>query len=193
MNIDDLEKYALVNNIPIMQKDGISYLIQYIKDNNIQSILEIGTAIGYSAICMASISSNIKITSIERDITRYNLAIENIKKFNLEDQIEVILDDALDVSLNKKYDLIFIDGAKGQSINFFNHFNNNLAINGTIITDNLDFHGLVNSDISLLSKNLQGLIKKIRNYIEFLKTNSDYETNFLKIGDGISITKKINK
>lgn len=193
MNIDDLEKYALVNNIPIMQKDGISYLIQYIKDNNIQSILEIGTAIGYSAICMASISSNIKITSIERDITRYNLAIENIKKFNLEDQIEVILDDALNVSLNKKYDLIFIDGAKGQSINFFNHFNNNLAINGTIITDNLDFHGLVNSDISLLSKNLQGLIKKIRNYIEFLKTNSDYETIFLKIGDGISITKKINK
>ena len=79
----ELEEYAKINNIPIMQKDGILYLINYIKENNIKNILEIGSAIGYSSIMMASINSDIRITTIERDIDRYDLAVFNIKKYNL--------------------------------------------------------------------------------------------------------------
>ena len=82
----DIEKYAKDNNVPIMLPDGIEFLLNYIKENNVKTILEIGTAIGYSAIRMALISSDIKVTTIERDIDRYNEAIKNISDFSLENQ-----------------------------------------------------------------------------------------------------------
>ena len=184
-----LEKYAKKYNIPIMQKDGINFLTNFIKENNIKNILEIGTAIGYSAIKMALVDKDINIISIERDDIRYNEAIKNIKKFKLDDRIKLIKDDAFNVELNDKFDLIFIDAAKSQNIKFFNKFSKNLSKNKYIITDNLKFHGLVESN-EKLSKNLRQLIKKIKDYIEFLKENKDYETIFYDVGDGISISKK---
>ena len=126
--IKQMEEYASLNNIPIMQKDGIEFLLSYIKENNVKDILEIGTAIGYSSIRMALLNDNIKVTTIERDINRYNEAIKNIKEFNLEDRINIILKDALEVELKDKYDLIFIDAAKAQNIKFFEKYkkyNNN--------------------------------------------------------------------
>ena len=184
-----LEKYAKKYNIPIMQKDGINFLTNFIKENNIKNILEIGTAIGYSAIKMALVDKDINIISIERDDIRYNEAIKNIKKFKLDDRIKLIEDDAFNVELNDKFDLIFIDAAKSQNIKFFNKFSKSLSKNKYIITDNLKFHGLVESN-EKLSKNLRQLIKKIKDYIEFLKENKDYETIFYDVGDGISISKK---
>lgn len=184
-----LERYAKKNNIPIMQKKGINYLTKYIKKNNIKSILEIGSAIGYSAIKMALVNKNIKITTIERDEIRYNEAIKNIKLFNLEKQIEVIYDDAFNVELSGKYDLIFIDAAKAQYIKFFNKFKNNLNKNGTIISDNLNFHGLV-SENKIKSRNLRQLVRKINDYVEFLKNNEEFNTTFINIGDGIGISIK---
>lgn len=184
-----LEKYAKKYDIPIMQKDGIQFLTNFIKDNNIKNILEIGTAIGYSAIKMALVDNNINIVSIERDEDRYNKAVKNVKKFKLNDRIRLIKDDAFNVELNDKFDLIFIDAAKAQSIKFFNKFEKNLNKNKYIITDNLKFHGLVESD-EILSKNLRQLVKKIKDYIQFLKENNNYETTFYDIGDGISVSKK---
>lgn len=184
-----LEKYAKKYDIPIMQKDGIQFLTNFIKDNNIKNILEIGTAIGYSAIKMALVDNNINIVSIERDEDRYNKAVKNVKKFKLNDRIKIIKDDAFNVELNDKFDLIFIDAAKAQSIKFFNKFEKNLNKNKYIITDNLKFHGLVESD-EILSKNLRQLVKKIKDYIQFLKENNNYETTFYDIGDGISVSKK---
>ena len=108
VRILDLEKYAKENNIPIMQKDGIDFMCEYIKKNNIKNILEVGAAIGYSAIRMASISNDIKVTTIERDEKRYKEAVKNIESFNLEQQINIIFNDAFDVELNEQYDLIFI-------------------------------------------------------------------------------------
>lgn len=172
-----------------MQKDGIQFLTNFIKDNNIKNILEIGTAIGYSAIKMALVDNNINIVSIERDEDRYNKAVKNVKKFKLNDRIRLIKDDAFNVELNDKFDLIFIDAAKAQSIKFFNKFEKNLNKNKYIITDNLKFHGLVESD-EILSKNLRQLVKKIKDYIQFLKENNNYETTFYDIGDGISVSKK---
>lgn len=188
VSILEIEKYALKNNVPIMEKDGINYLTNYIKQNNIRNVLEIGTAIGYSAIKMALVNNDIKITTIERDEKRYNEAIKNIKDFNLENRIDVILDDALNIELNKKYDLIFIDAAKSQYIKFFEKFKHNLNKNGVIFSDNLKFHGLVNGDYDSLSRNVKGLVRKLKKYIEFLENNKEFKTKFLDIGDGISIS-----
>ncbi len=186
----DLEEYAKKYKIPIMQKDGILYLIEYIKKNNIKNILEIGTAIGYSSIMMANINKDIKITTIEKDNQRYNIALQNIKKYNLTNQIEVINDDASNVNLNKKYDLIFIDAAKGKNTLFFNKFKNNLNTGGTIITDNLSFHGLVENVSLIKTKNQKSIVKKIKDYITFLENNEEFITEYINVGDKISISKR---
>lgn len=185
-----IEEYAKINNIPIMEKDGIDFLTNYIKENNIRKVLEIGSAIGYSAIKMALVNENIMVTTIERDNKRFLEAIKNIKEFNLSNQINVINDDAFNVELEDKYDLIFIDAAKSQYIKFFEKFKTNLNKNGVIISDNLNFHGLVSGDMDTLSRNVRGLVRKLRNYIDFLEQNQEFDTKFLKIGDGIAITKR---
>ena len=164
----ELEEYAKINNIPIMQKDGILYLINYIKENNIKNILEIGSAIGYSSIMMASINSDIRITTIERDKDRYDLAVFNIKKYNLDKQINIIYGDAVDTDITGMYDLIFIDAAKGKNIFFFEKYKNNLVKGGTIITDNLSFHGLVEDSDLVKTKNQRGIVNKIKDFISFL-------------------------
>ena len=185
-----IEKYASEKNIPIMQKSGINFLINYINENNVKNILEIGTAIGYSAIKMASANDKVKITTIEKDDERYMQALKNIKDFNLEKRITLVRADALDIELTDKYDLIFIDAAKGQYIKFFEKYKKNLNKNGAIISDNIEFHGLVEQEERIESKNLRQLVNKIRNYIEFLKENVEFNTTFYKIGDGISVSIK---
>ena len=189
--LKELENYAKKNNIPIMEKEGIEFLTDYIKKHNIKNILEIGSAIGYSAIKMALINNSINVTTIERDKSRYEEAVKNINKFNLNNRINIINKDALDITLDNKYDLIFLDAAKGQYINFFNKFINNLNNNGVIITDDLLFHGMVEGNVITLNRNTKQLIRKIKKYIEFLKNNKEFNTKFYKIGDGISISKKV--
>ena len=188
MNISKMEEYAKKNNIPIMEKEGIEFLKDYIKKNNIINILEIGSAIGYSSIQMASCNSNIYITTIERDETRYNEALKNIKEANLENQIE----DAYNLDFNFKFDLIFIDAAKAQYTNFFLKFKDNLSENGVIVSDNLKFHGLVDSNWDNLSRNVRGLVRKLKSYNEFLEDNKEFETTFYDIGDGIAVSKKVD-
>lgn len=189
--IEQIKEYAKENNVPIMLEDGIEFLTDYIKKNNIKNILEIGTAIGYSAIMMALVDKDIKITTIERDENRYQEALKNIEIFNLENQITPILKDAFEVELTDEFDLIFIDAAKAQSIKFFEKFEVNLKQNGTVITDNLNFHGMVQKDEKeITSRNVRGIVRKTKAYIEFLKENKNYETTFYDIGDGISISIK---
>lgn len=185
-----IEKYAEEHNIPIMEKTGIKFLTKYIEENNGKSILEIGSAIGYSAIKMALVNENIKITTIEKDNIRYMEALKNIKDFGLEKRITLIYGDALLLNIEDKYDLIFIDAAKGQYINFFEKYSKNLNKKGVIISDNIDFHGLVNKEERIESKNLRQLVDKIRRYIDFLKENASFETTFYKVGDGVSISRK---
>lgn len=189
--IEEMEEYAQKENVPIMLKDGIEFLLDFIKEKEINSILEIGTAIGYSSIRMALINKNISVVTIERDEIRYKKAIENINQINLNNQIKVIYDDAFNVELDNKFDLIFIDAAKGKNIEFFEKFSKNLNKDGYIITDNLKFHGMVDKDLNEIeSRNVRGLVRKIRNYVDWLKSNDNFETNFYDIGDGISISRR---
>lgn len=188
--IKEIEKYAKENGVPIMLPDGIDYLCNYIRDNNISSILEVGTAIGYSAIRMAMVNENITITTIERDEKRYKLALDNIAKMNLSNRIKVIYGDALENDVDGSYDLIFIDASKGHSIDFFEKYKQNLKIDGVIVTDNLSFHGLVEDESLAVTKNQKGLVRKIKNFINFLDNNQEFETIYINVGDKISISRR---
>ncbi len=188
--LKNIEKYAKEKNIPIMQKSGINFLVDYIKDNNVKNVLEIGSAIGYSAIKMALANEKVKVTTIEKDNERYMQALRNIKEFDLDKRITLVSGDALDINLDGKYDLIFIDAAKGQYIRFFEKYKSNLSKNGVIVSDNMEFHGLVEQEERIASKNLRQLVNHIRDYIAFLKENTEFNTTFYKIGDGISISMK---
>lgn len=190
MNLTEMENYAKENNVPIMEKEGIEFLENFIKENNSKSILEIGSAIGYSAIKMALIRDDIHITTIERDKERYDEAVKNIKYHNLEDRINIIFGDALEVEVEGSYDLIFIDAAKSQSIKFFTKYEKVLIDDGFIITDNINFHGLTFSEKPAPTRNLRQMIRKIKNYLKWLENNKEYSTKYLNVGDGIVISKR---
>ena len=189
--IENMKLYAEENNVPIITDEGINYIREYIKKHNIKNILEVGAAIGYSSILMALVDEDITITTIERDEKRYLEAVKNIKKCHLEDRINLLYKDAFDVTLSDEFDLIFIDAAKAQNTRFFEKFEKNLSKNGTIITDNMNFHGLVEHTESIKSRNLRALVRKVKNYHEFLQNNENYETEFLDIGDGLAISRPV--
>ncbi|MGI6329362.1 MAG: O-methyltransferase [Bacilli bacterium] len=186
----EMERYADDNNIPIINKEGLKFLLDYIKKNKIKSILEIGSAIGYSAINMALVDEKIMVTTIEKNETRYLEALKNIKDFQLEKRINLVLGDALDLVLEEKYDLIFIDAAKSKYVDFFMKYQDNLKRKGSIVTDNIYFHGLVYQKESIEQKQTRKLVEKIKEYMLFLKNNKEFESSFYEVGDGISVSKR---
>ncbi len=190
----EMERYAKDYNVPIIEKESIAFIMKFIKENNIKDILEIGSAIGYSAILMASVSDKVTVTTIERDDTRYMECLKNVKKCELEKRINVVCQDALEMNLSGvSYDLIFIDAAKGQYTKFFEKYKYFLKPGGVIITDNLKFHGHVGNRNNIASRNLKQLVGKIENYIDFLKNNDEFETKFYDVGDGLSVSMRKNE
>ncbi|HIS11669.1 MAG TPA: O-methyltransferase [Candidatus Onthocola stercoravium] len=189
-HILEMEKYAADNNVPIIEKKSIMYIMKYIKNHNVLSILEIGSAIGYSAILMASSAKDVTVTTIERDEVRYMECLKNVKKCGMEKKINVVFQDALELNLSEelRYDLIFIDAAKGQYTKFFEKYKHFLNPGGVIITDNIKFHGYVGESSKLDKGNLKSLVEKIENYVEFLKNNTEFDTEFKDIGDGLAIS-----
>ena len=187
----DMEEYAQEYNVPIIEKDSIAFIMQYIKKNNVKNVLEIGSAIGYSAILMASASDDVHVTTIEKDEVRYMECLKNVKKCDLDKRINVVYNDALEVNLTGvQYDLIFIDAALSGYIKYFEKFQYFLAKGGVIVTDNLKFHGYVSNKSSIDSENIKRLVEKIEKYIEFLKNNEEFDTKFYDVGDGLSISMK---
>ncbi len=187
--IDEIREYGIKNDVPIMSVESIETITKIIKENNIHSILEIGTAIGYSTICLASIDGINKITSIERDNDRFEIAKSNVEKSNLNN-INLIFGDATDIEINDKYDLVIIDAAKSQNRRFFDKYKNNLNDNGIIIIDNLDFHGYVGKSKEIKSRNLRQMVRKIEKFIEFLDTNTEYSVEYIEVGDRLGVCKK---
>ena len=185
-----IKEYAKEHAVPIMKDEGIEFICKYIKEHNIKRILEIGSAIGYSAIKFASIADDIRVTTLEIDKERYEQAVQNIKTCGLENRISIHLCDALLFETDSQFDLIFIDAAKSQYIKFFEKYKYNLAPYGVIVSDNLSFHGMVEDPHLQCNRNTVMLVKKIRKYVAFLKNNEEFETEFVKRGDGISISRR---
>lgn len=189
--IKQMKDYAYLHHVPVITDESLHFIEDYIRKHSIHRILEIGTAIGYSAICMCGVSDDITVTTIERDEERYLEAVHNVKNAHLEDRITLILGDALEVSVSDTFDLIFIDAAKAQNIRFFEKYELNLAEKGTVITDNMQFHGLVFQDEKdIQSRNLRQLVRKVKKYKDFLEQNPHYQTEFYDIGDGLAVSKK---
>lgn len=189
--IESAREYGTKNNVPIMSIDSINEIKKIINDNNIKSILEIGTAIGYSTLCFAECSSVNRITSIERDTSRYNIAVDNVNKSGVN-YIKLINDDALNTVINDKYDLLIIDAAKSQNMKFFNKYKENLNDNGIIIVDNLDFHGFVGNSSNIKSRNLRQMVRKIEKFITFLDNNTEYDVEYIEVGDRLGVCKRKN-
>lgn len=185
-----MRSYASLNGVPIIKDEGLDFLIENIKKYNVKKILEIGTAIGYSASIMAKCNETM-VTTIERDPKMYDEAIKNIKAQNLTNQINIVFADALEayqMVSNQKYDMIFIDAAKGQYQKFFLMYSRLLNENGIIICDNMDFHDLVFKDLSSLSRGARGIVTKLKKFKSFLDTNDDFITTYYHIGDGMTIS-----
>ena len=194
--ISEMRKYAKTNKVPIINDDGLTLMLTLIDLIKPKKFLEIGTAIGFCSICIASYDNNILIDTIERDEVMYEEAIKNIHSAKLNHQINVFHADALefDISnLSNDYDMIFIDAAKAQYIKFFEKYELLLNDEGIIITDNLLFHGLVVNRSNIENKNLKSLVTKIDYFNYWLKKNKYYSTRFLNIGDGLAISRRVKK
>lgn len=186
--ISDMERFAKKENVPIMQKESLDYLISFIKQHDIKSVLEVGTAIGYSTILIKEVVNN--ITSIERDEERYNIAVKNVELSNLNN-ITLIKGDALDITITDKFDLIFIDAAKGKNKEFLDKFKSNLNENGYIIIDNMDFHGLVGKSMTIEKRRLRSLVKKIENFIKYMEEQTEFKVTKIDKGDGLHLLERI--
>lgn len=194
--IKEMRKYAETNKIPIVNDETLLFFLHLVDLMKPKMMLEIGTAIGFCAINLATYDESIVIDTIEKSEELYSVAVNNVKKAKLNERINVFLGDALEFdikNLQQEYDLIFIDAAKAQYINFFEKYESLLAQDGLIVSDNLLFHGFVNNKKTIESKNLLHLVEKIEAYNLYLSKNKNYETKFFGIGDGISVTRRIKK
>lgn len=191
--IKEMEEYAKVNSVPIINEQGLMFLLDKVYNYKVINILEVGCAIGYSASLMALLSGGI-VDTIERNEDMYRQASIFIDKLGLKDKIRIHYADALELDLaklEKEYDMIFIDAAKAQYQKFFLKYEGLLKKGGIIICDNLSFHNLTDGNLEDLSKNLRSMIKKINLFKDWLKDNEAYDTTiYSSIGDGLSISIK---
>jgi predicted O-methyltransferase YrrM len=191
--LTEMESYAKEHSVPIMELAGIEAMLQLLRIQQPIKILEVGTAIGYSALRMAEAIPNANIVSIERDEERYVLAEEFIGRSNHRHQIALIKGDALEVEDlvrgHGPFDAIFIDAAKGQYKKFFEIYANHLHEDGMIITDNVLFKGLV-CEKEIESKRLRNLVKKIDEFNHWLMGHPDYNSVILPVGDGVAISRR---
>ena len=191
---EQLRNYAESNNVPIIKRDSLVLIQSLLNMINAKTMLEVGTAIGYSALGFAISKDDLIIDTIERNEEMYHQAMKNIKALNMDNRINVIFDDALlvDNSILKTYDVIFIDAAKAQYQKFFDKYAPLLNENGVILTDNIIFHGCVENQENL-SKNVRSMVKKIDNYNHYLNTLEEYNTYYIDSGDGLAITMRKKK
>jgi predicted O-methyltransferase YrrM len=192
--LQEMEAFAHQENVPIMELIGIEALLQILRIQRPKSILEVGAAIGYSALRMSYACPECKIITIERDEERASLAQQYITRAGKDKEIVLIKGDALEVSETVEhfgpFDAIFIDAAKGQYQRFFEIYSQFLSEGGIIITDNILFKGLVALEEKIEVKRTKQLVKKISAFNDWLMNNESYDTAILPVGDGIAISKK---
>ena len=188
----EIKQYGENHNVPITKDDTLDFLCKTINEENAKQILEIGTAIAFGSITMAENTNLEHIDTVEIDVERFKIANENIKDHNLQNKISTHLVDAMEYiqNCNQTYDLIYLDGPKGQYINYLPHFTLILKCGGIIIADNLHFHGMVTGEIPV-SKGCRAMIRGLHKYIDEVTTNPIFETQILNVGDGVGFTRLV--
>lgn len=189
--LKEMEEYAEVNHVPIVQPEVAKMLEVLIKMHKPTKILEVGTAIGYSAMILAQASKGAEIISIERRSDRVKEAKEFIDRANLEKQINIIEGDAEEVltTIDEKFDMIFIDAAKGQYMNFLELSLDKLKPGGVLISDNVLYKGMIASDEYVVRRK-KTIVKRMRTYIDYINNKEEFTTCVIPIGDGVAISYK---
>lgn len=191
IELDKIKQKALEDHIPIIMDEALEYIEQLIVETKPKRILEIGTAVGYSAICFAKIAGeNTRIDTIEIDEKRAEEAKQNIQKVELKNKIQIYCGDAVEIlpTMKESYDMIFIDASKGK-YPFFLEESIRLAHKDTlIIADNILYKGYVMSDYNKHKQ--RTAVRNLREYIKQATENPDLKTQIFEIGDGIAISKK---
>ena len=188
--LNKIKQKALEEHIPIIMDDTLEVIEKVLSNKEVDSILEIGTAVGYSAICFSKyLSGEGFIDTIERDKERVSEAKVNIKNMNLENRINIYEGDAVEIlpTLNKKYDVVFIDAAKGKYPFFLKEALRMLNKDGIIFADNILYKGYVMSDYNKHKQ--RTAVRNLREYIKEGTGNPNIETEILKVGDGLAISK----
>ncbi len=188
--LENIKNKAIEEHIPIIMDDTLEVINKIMQEKRPQRILEIGTAVGYSAICFSKfLSEDGIIDTIERDEERITEAKQNIKDMDLEDKIHIYEGDAVKIlpTIQEKYDMIFIDAAKGKYPFFLEQALRMLNPNGVIFADNILYKGYVMSDYNKHKQ--RTAVRNLREYIKEVTENPNLETEILEVGDGLAISK----
>ena len=185
-DILSIKEKALNEGVPIIKDEGLDFLLSFIKEKNAKDILELGTAVGYSAMKMAALSKDISIDTIEKNKDMYEQAVSNIENSPYAKQISIHFMPIEEFQTDKMYDLIFVDAAKAQYGKYMEQFLHNLKENGYMFFDNMIFHGLVYDVENIKSRSLRNMVKKIVKFSEMVSNDDRFDImKFGNIGDGI--------
>lgn len=190
VELTKIKQKALEENIPIIMDDTLEVVATILKEKKPKRILEIGTAVGYSAICFSKyIEDDGKIDTIEREEQRVKEAKINIKKVEVEEKIHIYEGDAVEIlpTLNEEYDIVFIDAAKGKYPFFLSQAMRMIKRDGIIIADNVLYKGYVMSDYNKHKQ--RTAVRNLREYIAEITQNPNLETQILEVGDGLAISR----
>lgn len=190
MEEEKIRQFAKDNFVPIIRPKTLKYLIESVKVKNPKNILEIGTAIGYSGIKMLE-NSNASLVTIEKDEKMLKLAQVNFREENLTERIQLVFDDAMNFlkQNTQKFDFIFLDGPKGQYINYLPFLLNCLEKNGVMFCDNVLFQGLVNSNAEP-PKKFRTIVRNLEKFILKIKQSENLSYKLYDIEDGFLIVWK---
>lgn len=185
----EMEEEARLNKVPIISPAGAKLLIDTVITCSPKSVLEIGTAIGYSTILIGTNAPNAKITTIEIDAVRSDKAINYITKAGIKSRVNLVVADAelIIPKLNKKFDLVFIDAAKGQYLKYLMQVRDKLCSNAVIFADNVLFRGMVEDEVET-PRRFKTIVKRLRSYLDYINNDSQFKTVLHRVGDGIAIS-----
>lgn len=188
---EQLKAFAALNDVPILMEDSLAFLLDYIEGHEVRHILEIGTAIGFSAIMMARSDERITVDTLEIDPERFAIAQRNIESFGLSDRVHAYCIDAIAFTPSGDYDLIFVDAAKSWYERHRVHFEPYLAPGGAFIFDNIEFHGMVDHPERTHNRHTKDLIRKLGQFRAAMLGSTAYDVTYHKrLGDGILVAKR---
>ena len=192
IELEKIKEKALEDHIPIIMDDTLEVIENRLKNVKPRKILEIGTAVGYSAICFSEfLSEDGKIDTIEREHDRVEEARKNIEKAEVQDKINIIEGDAVEIlpTLQGKYDVVFIDASKGKYPFFLKEALRLLADNGIIFADNVLYKGYVLSDYNKHKQ--RTAVRNLREFLAELQNNQELKTEILEVGDGLAVAERV--